>query len=495
MIMKEKTVNLLLLLPFVLLALPALGQLTLPLENFDLDINGSTSDSPQPQGNLNAEDDEQAPLNGERLEATEAISRYNEKILELKTEKGAHSYALSEQLLGLGDAYSKLNNHEMALQSYKQALQIYRINNGLHNLGQKPLLERVMDTNSKLNNQSKLNDNHDYLLWLYRRNYDSKDPDLLEVLVRVASWKLEAFAKSPGEGQVNYLYEAEDLFEQSLNILESSSRIEDPAAIKVLFDIAKANFKAQFFISSDEFFEAAVQRIIDIHEQNPGLPKASLAEALVLSGDWEMVLRDRTDALELYQDAYHTLAKNDVSPDVIQRLFARPHPINTLDTPAILDRSNGGFSNPQSFSTHNSFSTRSSFSSRDRFSEYDRLLRRNKLSRPNNFHRHGFSRSFRHNSLLEKHIHSKVISFSGDKSDETDTRELDIDNTEYIVIELDISERGRVENPQILKSNLAGSATFRHDARERVLDLPFRPRLENGEPVETKDVVMLFWFE
>jgi len=483
--------NRLFLCLFLIVASPVQGQPSLPVDKANPDMQAPKLDAPQFQdfGDENG----QSALSRERQEATRAISWYNEKIEEIETEEGAYSDALSELLLGLGDTYAKLNNLDEAAQSYKRALQVHRVNEGLYDLGQTPLLERLLKVNATLNNHEELESHYDYLLWLHRRNYDNQDSNLLPALIRVASWKLEAYAANPGEGRVRHLYEVDDLFDEALDILETPSDLEASAAIKFLFGIAEANVKAQFFIDSSQFVEDALRAIIAIHDRHPELPKASLAQAWVLLGDWQMSLRDSGDAIEHYQQAYQTLGKNAESPGAIQRLFAQPRAIHTLDTLTILERMGFEFFHQQDFSTRSGFTTYSRFSSRGGVSDYNELLRRNKLSRHRTFPRRtGFYDS---NSLLERQISSEVIPNRRRQLNDVVAQRLNLGNTEYVLVELDVSERGRARDIDILESNPADSVRFRREARALISDLPFRPRLEEGEPVETKDFVMLFRFE
>ena len=484
-----------LLFLFPICKLSAQEQPTPPIDDLDADVAESSSGSPSSRDILNGEGERGATLEQERLEATQAISRYNEKVQKLEIKEGPYNYNLSEQLLGLGDAYSKLNNHEKALQSYKRALQVYRINHGLHDLGQQVLLNRIRATNAQLNNHENLNDNQDYLLWLYRRNYAGDDPRLLPALIRVASWKLKAFAQSPSRQRVDYLYTAEALFAQSMNILETRPEIEDDRAIQFLFEIAETNIAAQFFLRSPRFVEDALQKTIDLHKQNPELPKLSLAKALVLLGDMEMSHKHRKTATEHYKKAYQTLLESALGSDVIQRLFGQPCAIHSIDTPTILARSGYGFLNDQDL-RRNRLSTSPRLSTDDdAFTRY-RVLSSYKLSSRNSFS--SIDDSFvSRNRLLNSRVISESISQGSEKFDQSDINNLNLDrdNTQYVLFKMDINEKGRARNIEILKSNPPNNIRFRRNARERVRDLSYRPRLKNGQAVETKDFVILFRFQ
>lgn len=373
------------------------------------------------------------------LEASRAISQYTDSIRRLENEQGAYSPALSEQLIGLGDAYSKLSDHEQALQAYQRALLISRSQQGLHDLGQKPYLERIIEAQRALGRDEGLDNSHDYLLWLHRRNYDSGDPELLPALIRVASWKLEAFARNPSPENVDALFEAEELFEQSLHIVDSNPGMDKQKAIGHLYDIAESNFTAGFFVSSYQIGRNALRKIIDIHHESQALSATSLAEAWVLLGDWEMSFHNRGAATESYRNAYQILSGEKPNRKVISQLFEEPKSLTALDVPTkptpfeqitIASRDDSG-SNPDADKSSGSV-----------------------------------------------HIDQLVNS-----------------DTEFVLAEFDVSPSGRVRNLEIIQSNPEDDVSFRRDARERILRVPFRPRLESGELVHTEDFVMLYRFQ
>jgi len=371
------------------------------------------------------------------FEASRAISQYTESIRQLEVEQGAYSPALSEQLIGLGDAYSKLGNHEQALHAYQRAFLISRSQQGLHDMGQTPFLERVIEAQKALGRDEGLDNSHDYLLWLNRRNYDSGDPKLLPALIRVASWKLEAFARDPGESSVDHIFEAKALFEQALDIVEASPDMDDQVAIDYLYDIAQQNFNAGFFVDSYKIGRAALQKIIALHEKNQALPRTSLAEAWALLGDWELSFNKSGSAAESYRNAYRVLGGGGSRPEFVNRLFGKPRSLTLLDVPT-------------------------------KPTPYEQIIL-----------------SGRENSSSSQ---------SDDESGAVHINQLIDENTEFVLAEFDVSASGRVRDLEIIKISPEDDVSFRRNARERILRVPFRPRLENGELVHTEDFVMLYRF-
>ena len=111
-----------------------------------------------------------------------SITEYEQLVNELEASGGAYQTSLSETLLGLGTAYQRLEKHANAVTAFKRSLQITRVNSGLHNLGQLPILEKIMESNVALQNWAGLDDNYHYLYWVNRRNYAGKDAHLLPVV-------------------------------------------------------------------------------------------------------------------------------------------------------------------------------------------------------------------------------------------------------------------------------------------------------------------------
>jgi hypothetical protein len=71
----------------------------------------------------------------------------------------------------------------------------------------------------------------------------------------------------------------------------------------------------------------------------------------------------------------------------------------------------------------------------------------------------------------------------------------ELEDTAYVVVQFDVSASGNVRNLEFIGSNPADDARIRRMARERINITPFRPRLENGQPIGTEDVKMVYTFE
>ena len=111
-------------------------------------------------------------LSPEEMLMLESITRYSERVQQLEAENGAYNHELVEELIGLGQAYYNMGNYTEALGLYNRALHINRVNEGLHNINQLPIVELIIEANTALKDYKKLSDNFGYLLWVYNRNFE-----------------------------------------------------------------------------------------------------------------------------------------------------------------------------------------------------------------------------------------------------------------------------------------------------------------------------------
>jgi len=170
--------------------------------------------------------------------ARDAISRYQERLTEQQSMYGASDPRLAETLLGLGLAYRAASDHEEAADAFRNALQITRINHGLHSLDQLPYLQRLIEENTTLGRWEDVNNNYYYLYWVYRRNYGDDDPRLLPVIDQVTRAQVQAFNASPELFSGADLRDREALVNKAVQIIETHYGENDPRLIQPLQRIA-----------------------------------------------------------------------------------------------------------------------------------------------------------------------------------------------------------------------------------------------------------------
>lgn len=384
-------------------------------------------------------------VNNITAEARRSISQYKQTIDELQRTHGVYHDQLGEQLLGLGLVYRNQGQYQEAIAVLKRSLHINRINKGLHNTSQLPILELIIETNTALSDWQALDQNYHYLYWVHLRNYGDKDPRLLPIIDRLGRWHINAYQMQSDELLFRHLLDADALYKNAVAIIETHYGQSDPRLIDPLYAITLTNYQkaahasnldnsadirssyssrrnrrrlseqeiAQQNLLADSYRTGknAMTRIIDIYESNPQLPSDSHALALIYLGDWYQLFNKRTTAMMSYQQAYAFLSEHQTDTLDIDELFARPRTLPAIKLP---------------------------------------LPYKNKQ---------------------------------------------DNKNKQSVLASFNVTKTGRARNIQIIESDPADDVSLRRRAKKTIKSTRFRPRLENGKPVETTDVSIRYIFD
>ncbi|WP_317933450.1 hypothetical protein [Halioxenophilus sp. WMMB6] len=357
-----------------------------------------------------------------------------DEISRIESEQGAYGAELSEHLMALATNYQEHGRHEDAVEAYKRAIHVQRINEGLYNLNQVPMIEHLIDSQIAMGDWEEATKRYAHLFWLHQRNFGADDPRMLPVLDKLSYWHLNAFSLGQS-AMANHLMSAYQMFSMSVDIIHDNYGENDLKMIKPLKGLAISNYylatlKAQesrnsaamtmrtnqemeaerkarldhYILNSYYNGKQAIVQMIDIYEAAPEANPADLAAARVQLGDWYMLF-DRTNAaMDEYLQAYSQLQSNEKLVDIGTTLFATPKALPDLPT-------------------------------------------------------------------LETEAH---------------------DNNrphDYVVVKFDVTARGTTRNIDILEAGPNDSVGNRAMVRRNLKIAKFRPRLENGEAVDTVGIV------
>lgn len=392
----------------------------------------------------------------------QSIARYERQIREREAEHGVYDPATGEYLLSVGLVHQQEGNHSEAVQAFNRALQIKRVNEGLHGAGQVIILEQLLKSNIAAAAWEEVDRNYHQLLWVHKRNYDLGDPRLLPVIDMVGRWKLKAYKEDLLEDSaIKTIGESERLFSGVIAILQRQYGEHDPRLIDPLYGRALTNYQYAIEVANapqEEFHGAgsptrtqvicrtiptpnggarricntirvpdptyyasqsrnqdfavaqriatvgrSLKQIVKIHEARPDLPVASHARALAHLADWFMLRGKRMTAYENYKTAYQLLANAGEHEAVIEELFGAPRHLPALRLPL-----------PQ----------------------VDKKLEEEK-------------------------------------------------KTTTVLASFDVSGNGRPKNIRIIESDPENATSARRRAKKTIRARLYRPRFENGEPVAT----------
>jgi hypothetical protein len=299
-------------------------------------------------------------------EQQRSIQNYEELINHLEISGGVYQVQLSEVLISLGTTYQSMNLHAEAVAAFERSMHISRVNDGLYNLGQVDILKNLIESNTRLKDWNSLNKNYHNLYWISKRHYGENSPELLDVIDQIGRWHLKAYELLPRQESFSHLLDAESLYNKAVNIIEQTNGQHDIRLINALYGIALTNYQIASQVSSSENFDdirtgfrnsdrrralqlqrarqdmiihsyakgkQAMNRIVEIHANNPILPVDTQAIALTHLGDWYLLFNKRNSAASTYEQAYQLLNKEGFEQKSIDILFGQPRTLPAIRLP------------------------------------------------------------------------------------------------------------------------------------------------------------------
>lgn len=177
-----------------------------------------------------------------RLRPSEAVDNYRARIEEMEAEQGAYGAGIDEQLLGLATALQKAGAHEEAIGEFRRAMLINRVNEGLYSLNQVPMIERMIDSQIALQQWEDADDNQQYLFWLHARNYGEKDPRMLPVINNLSRWHLQSYVEEKGATLFEHLISAANLYTLAVDIITQNFGANDLRLVEALRGLKATNY-------------------------------------------------------------------------------------------------------------------------------------------------------------------------------------------------------------------------------------------------------------
>ena len=340
---------------------------------------------------------------------------------------------LSEQLLSLGRAQQYEGDHPSAVDSFNRAMHISRINEGLYSLNQVPIIERLIESHVARGDWEEANKSHDYLYWLHKRNYGEDDPRLLPAINKLSEWHLSAYSMNLKDGMFQHLINAHRLFRMATSIISRHYGSHDMRMIDPLRGLAVSNY---YYYPQSEHQARAQRQLLD--------PRASSDDRLRLEHYVMNSYSSGKKAINRMRDIYASNPNAPLSAEAEAQ-------IELADWHMLFDRWHSAMKLYKE--AYNTLATNPDTSQRA-----DELFAR-PVALPAM-------------ALLHKSADTPNPEAGGD----------------YIVVNFDVSEYGRVKNIDILESQPPEKTRPRIRVRQVLKEAKFRPRFENGEPVITKNL-------
>lgn len=317
-------------------------------------------------------------LDADRLAAD--IAAYEQTVLARESSGGAFEAGLDEELVSLGSLLQQSGDYARAQQVFERALHINRVNDGLFNMGQVPIIERTIENHLARGDLVAADAQQEYLLYVQRKNYENRGVDLLPALTRYAEWNLFAFGAQlapPSAPQaeevqrvpapasaladdVNFrtgrLMVAQDVYQSLIAIIANNFGIGDARLLNFERQLALTNylyiatfglqgeFGAGAMMPYDSYYASfsgfeparlplgfrqgrdALERRIRYLDERGDTTLADKAQARLDLADWMLMFSKRMGALDEYLDAWNDMRAVGAPQADVEALFDPAYP-------------------------------------------------------------------------------------------------------------------------------------------------------------------------
>ena len=387
----------------------------------------------------------QKPAPADVAKKKRAVEKYRQLAEVLQSQGGVYEVQLSEVLLDLGKTYQSLELHNEAIATLKRSLQISRVNSGLYHLDQVAILEQMLKSNKALQDWEMVNANYAYLYWVNKRNYGDFDPQLLPVIERLGKWHLHAYTEALDERPFLHLFEADKLYSRAIAIIELEHGHHSPQLLQALYRLALTNYQVAAYASDVEKLNDLNHRLRRTGNHQARARQQELARQ-------DLVFRSYVRGKKAIARIIAIHADNETLP---------------LDSHALALTHLGDWY--LLFNKHNSAAA-----------SYDQAYTLMSAGEENKKDIDDF---FAQPQMLPA---SNFI---------TEQEWLKVtDETPYAVAMFNVSPGGRARNIEIVEIGPVDNPSLKRRARRNIAGSKFRPRLENGKPVETTGFTMRYVF-
>ena len=287
-----------------------------------------------------------------------SLMQYLNTVNTAEGEGGVYAAALSEPLQDIGRAYQAENKHREAIQFFRRALHLSRVNEGLYTETQLPLLDYMIESHLAMGQVFDVDDKQNYRFRVQQKLYQPGDPALTEAALEFSEWQRQAYLDGFAGDNYRRLVNMYDLHTRQIELLEQDS-VDDAVLLRHLRQRMQAEYllsqyegekeaeiqvsvssplDKQFAFSTDPAVhrfkylrdfnyrngERTMKRIIEVLEREAEPDPLELAKAQIALGDWYMWWDVLARAIQCYERAWAILDKdgsNLTNPDA---LFQEP---------------------------------------------------------------------------------------------------------------------------------------------------------------------------
>jgi len=301
---------------------------------------------------------------------TSSAEQFQAAIRQVENTSGPFSPAAAQQAESLGDFLASNGDPEGAVEAFEKSLHIHRVNEGLHSPAQANLLKKIIAGEIDAGNLDAAHGLQESLLYLSKKNHEVGDEDYVSAILEWADWNVDLLVMAnnapvntaPGGDFASLntqLITAQDNHIEAIELIRSQPA-SSPEYKKLLIHAEKkmaainyiANSGSGLFAYSPDsdtfpagsnrdsqaemayFFNGsnALKRAIAYSLEDPQPDYLSIAEQMMVLGDWHLLFDRRAAALTIYEDTFELLDVIQASGDDINRIMTPGMPVTAPDS-------------------------------------------------------------------------------------------------------------------------------------------------------------------
>ncbi len=203
------------------------------------------------------------------LEIGRELAARASAIENMQSELGVYDAALIEAYADFANFYRQLEDYASAISLYSEALQIARINTGLYNEQQFPIIEALIENNGKLEEWSAVDDLQQLNYHISSRVYELPDSQYLTAADDFGGWKLRVIRENlldqSGRGLLNTAEDLSDFYERLIESAELHSDIKPESLLTMIYGKSQADLTLARSAAATPYtaFEGTASRFVN----------------------------------------------------------------------------------------------------------------------------------------------------------------------------------------------------------------------------------------